>query len=199
MWATISTEGTDTFDALSRTYAYTMQRPLQYLLYAMLVAILGALTWLLVVGFSEAVIHVSWWAADWGVFDERRMEAIVAATNRDQPAVDYLAAEGAEITSTGQIGIALFRFANGCLRAVAYSFAYGYFWVAACGIYLVLRRDVDHTETDEIYLDDDSQSYGLPPLTEDEAGVAKVDDQPEISTGESTSATDAEIKGTGEE
>ena len=33
MWATISTEGTDSFDALSRSYAYVFQRPLRYLFY----------------------------------------------------------------------------------------------------------------------------------------------------------------------
>ena len=33
MWATISVEGTDSFDALSRTYAYVFQKPLRYLLY----------------------------------------------------------------------------------------------------------------------------------------------------------------------
>ena len=32
MWATISVEGTDSFDALNRTYAYVFQRPLRYLL-----------------------------------------------------------------------------------------------------------------------------------------------------------------------
>ena len=34
MWATISSEGTDSFDALSRSYAYVFQRPLHYLFYA---------------------------------------------------------------------------------------------------------------------------------------------------------------------
>ena len=41
MWATISSEGTDSFDALSRSYAYTFQRPLQYLLYAIVAAVFG--------------------------------------------------------------------------------------------------------------------------------------------------------------
>src|SRR5207237_2001584 len=33
MWPTISVEGTDSFDALSRSYSYTFQRPIQYLFY----------------------------------------------------------------------------------------------------------------------------------------------------------------------
>ena len=47
MWGTISTEGTDSFDALSRSYAYLFQRPLHYLFYA-LVAAIGWLGWILV-------------------------------------------------------------------------------------------------------------------------------------------------------
>ena len=136
MWATISTEGTDTFDAISRTYAYTMQRPLHYLFYVVIVGGLGAVTWLLVLAFGEAVIHVCWWSADWAVFDEQRMQAIVAAANGDQMTVDNLATEGIEISGLGWAGIYIFRVANGLIRAVAYSFGYGYFWVAASGIYL---------------------------------------------------------------
>jgi hypothetical protein len=63
---------------------------------------------------------------------------------------------------------------NHLVRAIAYSFAFGYFWVAVSGIYLLLRRDVDHTETDEVFVDDDGQTYGLPPLERDERGVPGV-------------------------
>src|SRR5262249_19069875 len=35
MWATVSVEGTDAFDALSRSYAYTYQRPLKLLWYVL--------------------------------------------------------------------------------------------------------------------------------------------------------------------
>lgn len=177
MWATVSTEGTDTFDALSRSYAYTMQRPFHYLFFVLVAGALGALASLLVIGFAEGVIHVSWWAADWGVFNEQRMDAIVAAASGDQATVERLANEGAEIGAAGTIGIWLFALANGVVRAVAYSFGYGYFWVAASAIYLLLRKEVDHTETDEISLDDDADSYGLPPLSEDEAGVPGVADE----------------------
>ena len=66
MWATISTEGTDSFDALSRTYAYVFQRPLRYLFYAVVAALLGWLGWLLVENFAAAVVWLALWAASWG-------------------------------------------------------------------------------------------------------------------------------------
>ena len=41
MWATVSVEGTDAFDALSRSYAYTYHRPLRLLWYVLFAALLG--------------------------------------------------------------------------------------------------------------------------------------------------------------
>ena len=43
-----------------------------------------------------------------------------------------------------------------------------------------LRRDVDATELDEVFLDEDEGEppYGLPPLTTDEAGAPAADDEP---------------------
>jgi hypothetical protein len=167
MWATVSSEGSDAFDALSRSYAYTFQRPLHYLFYVLVVGVIGALAWLLVLQLGEGIIHLANWAAHWGVFDEERMALLVAATNGH-------VAPDETLPLTVRTGVWLMSLANGMVRAIAFSFAYGYFFVAASGIYLLLRREVDHTETDEIYVDDDGQTYGLPPLERDERGVPGV-------------------------
>ena len=54
IWPTISTEGTDSFDGLSRSYSYTFQRPLYYLFYVLVAGVIGVLA---------AVI--AWMLADW--------------------------------------------------------------------------------------------------------------------------------------
>ena len=150
----------------------------------MLAGVLGAFAWLFVLLFSGAVLHICWWSADWGVFNETRAEAIIAQSNGDALQGSRLAVDDAAIESPGHVGIAMIRLANGLLRAVAHSFALGYFWVAASAIYLLLRRHVDHTETDEVFSDDDSDSYGLPPLENDDAGdgVAAADQPPDNET-----------------
>ena len=66
MWAAISAEGTDSFDALSRTYAYVFQRPLRYLFYVAVAAVIGWLGWILVREFASGVIWLGYWAAGWG-------------------------------------------------------------------------------------------------------------------------------------
>ncbi len=71
MWPTISAEGTDSFDALSRSYSYTYQRPVHYLFYAAVAGILGMLAWVVVIIFANGVITYSYWAASWGSGGQR--------------------------------------------------------------------------------------------------------------------------------
>ena len=65
MWATISVEGTDAFDALSRSYAYTYQRPLLYALYSLVAGALGMLGWIVVAIFASAIVELGTWGVSW--------------------------------------------------------------------------------------------------------------------------------------
>ena len=66
MWPTISAEGTDSFDALSRSYSYVYQRPLYYLVLAVFSSILGSLGWIVVRAFAGLVLYVTAWAISCG-------------------------------------------------------------------------------------------------------------------------------------
>jgi len=57
---------------------------------------------------------------------------------------------------------------------VAAAFAYSFFWCGAAGIYLLLRKAVDQTEFDEVFLDDDQPPFDLPPLTAAESVVPQM-------------------------
>jgi hypothetical protein len=156
MWATISVEGTDTFDALSRAYAYVFQRPLRYLLYAVLAAVLGLLGWLLVENFAAAVIWLGLWGAGWGA-GALREEAI----------------RSGDLSGMGGGGVALVGFWAGLVKWLAVGYFYGYFWTASTLIYYLLRRDVDGTEMDEVFLEADQseKQFNLPPLATETAAA----------------------------
>jgi len=164
MWSTISTEGSDSFDALSRSYAYVFQRPLHYLFYALVAAVLGALGWLLVSNFAAAVIWLAYWGASWGAGGAQ---------------VSEIATLGEELSGIAYAGAVVLGFWAGLVKLLAAGYLYGYFWVAATAIYLLLRRDVDATEMDEVYLDEDAgeQAFDLPPMQTDEAGAPVVADE----------------------
>ena len=171
MWATISAEGTDKFDALSRCYAYVFQRPLHYLFYAIVATGIGILGWLLVSNFAAAVVYFTYWAASWGSGAER-MASIINP--------------GGDLGTLGAAGRALIHFWSACVKILAVGFLYSYFWTAATAIYFLLRRDVDATEMDEVFLEEEEgqPAYGLPPLETDDAGAPVVKDEPEVTEEE---------------
>jgi hypothetical protein len=180
MWATISVEGTDSFDALSRSYAYTYQRPLHYLFYTAVAAVLGVLGWIAVGLFAAATIGLAAWGASWfsgtdvtpiAIPDYRWSGLLVAGADAPSQAFDPQA-----VDSLGQTGLNLIGFWVNVVVTLTMGFALSFFWTSTTAIYFLLRRQVDATEMDEVFLPEERQPYGLPPLETDAAGVAGVAD-----------------------
>jgi hypothetical protein len=160
MWATISVEGTDSFDALSRTYAYVFQKPLRYATYILVAVFVGWLGWIVVENLAATVIWLASWAAGWGA-GPARMEKLLS---------------GGGESSLAHAGSALIAFWNGGVKLLALGYAFSYFGVASTAIYYQMRRDIDSRETDEVFLDADKseQKFGLPELQKDAAGAPEV-------------------------
>ncbi|HWB13665.1 MAG TPA: hypothetical protein VG826_30850 [Pirellulales bacterium] len=178
MWPTISTEGTDSFDALSRSWSYVYHRPLHYLFYAMVVTVLGSLGWLLVTYFADWVAYLPLWAASWTAGGQRMEEILSGADS---------------LNFMGRWGSNVIHFWGGCVRLLAIGFAYSYFWTASTGIYFLLRRDDDGTDLDDVHLEPADQTYGLPPLERDAAGVPVVSDsEPAAPENDESQPTDQE-------
>lgn len=66
MLAAISVEGSDSFDALSRSYSYVFQKPWKFIFYTSVAIIYGALVFTFIVGFGGMTIHLSGWAVSAG-------------------------------------------------------------------------------------------------------------------------------------
>ncbi|HUE73421.1 MAG TPA: hypothetical protein VMP01_21260 [Pirellulaceae bacterium] len=141
MWGALSAdrEG-DAFDAFSRSFSYVYGRPLYYLFYAIVAALLGALGYAAAQVFIDVVYEFGFWAVSWGAGGER--------INEIRGLYDFASPER-------PVGHQLLAF----WRSVAYTFlvgyAFAYFWNAAGIIYLLLRHDVDEKEMDEVYLPDE--------------------------------------------
>ena len=60
------------------------------------------------------------------------------------------------------------------LGALAAGYQAGFLLVAAVGVYLLLRQDIDGAEMNEVYVDDEPE-FGMPPLADDHVtGVPEV-------------------------
>jgi hypothetical protein len=182
MWPTVSAEGTDSFDALSRSYSYTYQRPVHYLFYAAVAGVLGMLAWIVVLIFAKGVIEYSYWAASWGSGGPRIQEIRQIA---DAPPVDVASPvpgsllppppDSGELVETGSHAIGFWV----CVvKYIAVAYLFSYFWCAATFIYFLLRQAVDATELDEVSVEEEPEAHGLPPLTNESGGPPQVADSP---------------------
>ena len=177
MWPTISSEEHgDAFEAFSRSFSYVFQRPLQYLFYLLLAALIGGLGWILVSHVSEAVIELTYYGTSWGATNDR-VELI--------PFGEY--------TGTLGTGVGLIRLFDGLVRTVAMAFNFSFFFCVLTAIYLVLRRDVDKTDLDEVFVEDDKVRYSLPPLESNAESSSPV-----VASSEAEKSDDAAASESGE-
>ena len=193
--ASVAAEGQNAFDAMTRAYAYTFQRPIHYLFYAIIAILFGGFCWIVASQLTEGVVNLSYWSTSWGAnrtavnridyirdkeFNplgdsltiEPRLGADLAATpepNQVTPNVESESNSTMLDSARWWIG-----FWTGCAKTIAAAFLYGLFWCMAGAIYLLLRHDVDETEMDEIFVVDERRTYELPPLRSDEDGIPQI-------------------------
>jgi hypothetical protein len=70
MYTTLSVEGSDTFDALSRAYNYVMQAPWQYLWYCLVAITYGAAVTLVVLFIGSLSVYLGKWSLSQTPFNE---------------------------------------------------------------------------------------------------------------------------------
>ncbi len=182
MWPTISAELSDPFDAVSRAYSYTFNRPFRYLFYVAVASVLGLLSWMVVSFFADQLIDLSYWGASQGAGVERTQSIVKAAAAEYGPTLTGAPREtppGSEESPLGwRWGITLLGFWQACIRTLVTGFAFAFFWNSITVIYFLLRRDEDGMEYEEISVVEPGDAYGLPALQNDAVGVPAVSDSP---------------------
>lgn len=152
MWPAISAEETgDSFEAMSRSFAYAFQRPLHYLFFAIVAALLGYVGWAVVDFVCQLTLNATHWAVSWGAGHERIVDVVNFPRPTDTESKALL------------VGASMIRGIEGLLLALSESFAYSFFWVSATAIYLLLRFNLDRTEFDEVWVEEDADRYAVPP------------------------------------
>jgi hypothetical protein len=183
MYATISAEGSDSFDALSRSYSYVIQSPWHYLWYVLVSLAYGAV----VVFFVGFMGSLAVYLAKWGVSEN----PFTGMTKRD-PSYLFVYAPtswewrtllmqgGDKVNPDGTLQPEYFgdwkwyNYAGAFMVSVIWvnlafllilGFAYSFFWSAGTITYLLMRRHVDDTDMDEVYLDEEEaeEAYTVPP------------------------------------
>ena len=190
MAATVSAEGTDSWEAVSRSYSYVYQKPWHFIWYTLVALAYGAV----VVFFIGFMGSLTVYLAKWGVSQTPGIAAVHREPNflfvyaptsfgwrslllkgavvNGQQVVDadgrinqaaYDDWIGANQDYTGpdrlqwwnMIGAVFVAIWLGMLFLLILGFSYSYFWSASTIIYMLLRRNVDAAEMDEVYLEDE--------------------------------------------
>jgi hypothetical protein len=178
MYTTLSTEGSDTFDSLSRSYNYVYESPWHYLWYALVAILYGAvLTLFVVIVGSLTTYFAKWGVSKFPAWGSDRSPEYLFIYAPESLGWRKLLTEGspAAINDLGQpihpqryeeymndyawynhAGAAMVSFWVTIVFLFVIGFSYSYFWTASTQMYLLMRKRVDETEMDEVYLEEEA-------------------------------------------
>jgi len=131
----LSVEGTDSFDAIQRSYAYVIARPLRYVLYGVILLLLGVIATSVFTMVGRGAISMSDWAAQ---FLANR------ATTR------ALTGEG-DLEATKSTAHAIIQIWRAVFELVIAGYAISLFFTSSTLLYLVVRRVCDGQDIHEVW------------------------------------------------
>jgi hypothetical protein len=173
MYPTIAVEGSDSFDAISRSFSYIFSRPWRYGLYTIVAAIYGAACYLFVRLFAYLVLTSSRLFVGHGLFGGGLTTWSASQLGEGgnkldlmwaQPSFDTLA-RGINFPAMNWLDSTAALFINLWVYLVAgmvLAFVLTYFISAYTTIYYLLRRKVDATDLDDVYVEEPEGEEELP-------------------------------------
>ena len=175
MFPTIAVEASDAFDATSRAYSYAIGAPWRLLIYTIIATVYGAVTYLFVKLFVFLVLTTSRFFLCWWVFGNARERWDLIWPPPTMTSLAYSPnwafLHGIEPAAAGVTCFWVYMFIS-LLGAYAISF----YFSSNTIIYYLLRRHVDATEMDEVFMQ--AEDDDLVEVAEPDAPVASIPPQP---------------------
>ncbi len=192
-WPTIAAEGSDSFDAISRSISYISSRPWKYIFYTVFSVIYGCATFILVKFLTfltlrithEAVSTFSWGA---GGAEDKLMRLWQVPTLANPLPETGLELFGSEARATYIFAVWVW-----VVLGVMIAFLASFFFCSQTVIYFLLRKSVDATDIEEVYMEESEEEEELPvehPVEgseADEAGEETAEEPPAEEEGEDES------------
>ncbi len=155
LYPAIAVEGTDAFDAISRTFHYVFFRPWQLVFYNLVALIYGAITYLfvgLVVFLVMSVVHrfTGVWVTEALPGARTHFDAILP-----RPQIDQLAYEvdWSRLDASAKVAAALVYVWSLLLVVMVAAYAISFYCSVNTWIYLLLRRAADGEDFDMVITD----------------------------------------------
>ncbi len=158
MYPTIAVEGSDSFDAISRSFSYVFARPWRSILYGGVALVHGALCYLFVRLFAFLALAATHTFVNWGIWTggkkladgATRLDVLwLAPTFQDLHEWTWAAMSGAEKIGAVLVGLWVYLIIGGVA-----AFLLSYLANSTTVIYYLLRRKVDATDLDDVYVEE---------------------------------------------
>lgn len=165
MFPTISAEGSDAFDAMSRAYSYVISRPKQFLWYCVVNTVYG-LACLAVIAFvAWLMMRLSFCTVGLGMGQKFASVQSFILQKCDLACLGFCTAHSADAQSSA---ISLDRWSLkflagmlilyvGLIKLAVWTFAVTYLLSAKTIIYFLLRKEIDSTDVTDVYADEQKE------------------------------------------
>ncbi len=172
MYPTIAVEGSDSFDAISRSFSYVFARPWKMAFYNLVAIVHASLTYLFLrfmVFLTLALVHyfLTVWTNDRGPDGTSSFANVLVSPDgfwHLGAAPTYASLTTAE--SIAWIGTSFWLY---LFLGLLGAFVLSVYLSTNTIIYYLLRQDVDATELDDVYLEPDAEDFDDGPEPEPEA------------------------------
>jgi hypothetical protein len=159
MYPTIAAEGSDSFDAISRSFSYIFARPWRTILYGLVALVYGVVTYVFVRLFAFVALKATHAFGEWGVFvggHSLGPEADKLDVIWPEPTFGSLCGPVHwEAMGSGQVvGAFIINAWVFLVAALVTAYMLSYAASATTVIYFLLRRKVDATDLDDVYVEE---------------------------------------------
>ena len=181
MWPVVATEGSDAFDAFSRALSYPFSKPWKAILYGAIAIVYAGVCWLFVNWFTYFALSVTrtvvafgtspfgWWG--YGP-EGAKLNKMKLLWPLEGPSLLYSWPKWADLAWYEYFSAVCIGLYVLLVIAVMWSFLASFYFSTSTIVYFLLRRDVDGTDLEEVYCEEEGAPPGDPPsmMTESKGG-----------------------------
>ncbi|NIA07576.1 MAG: hypothetical protein GWP14_08075 [Actinobacteria bacterium] len=172
MYPTIAVEGSDSFDAISRSFSYVYARPWRMAFYSLVALIYGVLCYLFVRFFAFLMLKLTHIGVSKGVIVDGN-SGLMDKFNTMWSGPSFESLHGGFDWSVcwgaQAFGAWIIAFWVYVVIGFVIAFLVSFFFSANTVIYYLLRNKVDATDMDDVYVEEEPAEEEVPPVSEESA------------------------------
>jgi ElaB/YqjD/DUF883 family membrane-anchored ribosome-binding protein len=192
LYPTIAVEGSDSFDAISRSFSYVFAQPFRAVLYGVVASIYGMITYLFVRLFAYLALVSAHCFVKWGLIgggqplsnNADKLDVLwQKPTFWNLQTCNFAAMDGWDKICAYILGFWVY-----IIVAVVAAYLLTFFASSSTAVYYILRRRVDATDLDDVYVEEEGEE------AETVADVEPDETEPAEETKEEPPAEEPEEK-----